>query len=264
MDWEITLEPASNSNFWTALCPIHHCRMQAETVPTRNGQFTRMWCPTQEDGTRCYVTYTTEQGEEAFKQYLGTVEKQLHPFYKHSTLIGYQCHCHKSLILKMSRSEANPGRLFFSCPWSMCRLFQWGDQSPTEKNRAWLLHESRDSQGYPKRGIDVVPVREQPIREQPTSSIPPFHHQDDALWKDCQKMPIFLADNSNKILSPRELLGLQYDKARDQDYRRKVYLSRYLAKSTKGYTASYSLSVKKSKRSQNHPISLFCKKVKYE
>lgn len=180
--------------------------MQAETVPTRNGQFTRMRCPDEQLGTRCHVTYTTEQGQDAFKHYLGVAEQQFHPFYKNTMLAGYLCHCHESLILKMSRSEANPGRLYFSCPWRMCDFFQRGDQTPTEKkNREWFLYESRDSQGYPKRGVDVVPVRNEPI-------LPNFQHTDDALWKECETIPIFLADNSNNILFPRELVSQSVSK----------------------------------------------------
>ena len=38
----------------------------------------------------------------------------------------------------MSHTEKNPGRLFFKCFSRQCPFFQWADQDPWGKNRAWL------------------------------------------------------------------------------------------------------------------------------
>ena len=38
----------------------------------------------------------------------------------------------------MSRTEKNPGRLFFKCYRRTCPFFQLADQDPRGQNRAWL------------------------------------------------------------------------------------------------------------------------------
>ena len=38
----------------------------------------------------------------------------------------------------MSRTDKNPGRLFFNCYRRTCPFFQWADQDPRGQNRAWL------------------------------------------------------------------------------------------------------------------------------
>ena len=49
-----------------------------------------------------------------------------------------RCHCCNPLALTMSRTEKNPGRLFFKCYRRVCPFFQWADQDPWGQNRAWL------------------------------------------------------------------------------------------------------------------------------
>lgn len=195
--------------------------MNVQVVSTRNGQsFQRMRCSTKEANTRCYITYSAERGAEELHQYLRTASRELHNFYKYTTLTGYLCFCGKSLILKMSQSANNPGRLYFSCPLNVCKFFQWGDQPPTEQNRHWLLHKSRDRDGYPKKGVDEVPVYTQPQCTYPT---------DEGLWDKCKIEPILLEDGgSNKILFPKEVAGFTYDKTKDLQYRQKIYHRRCL------------------------------------
>ena len=41
--------------------------------------------------------------------------------------------------MTMSHSEKNPGRLFFKCRKRQCEFFQWVDEHPRGKNRAWIL-----------------------------------------------------------------------------------------------------------------------------
>ena len=40
--------------------------------------------------------------------------------------------------MSMSHTEKNPGRLFFKCSRRICPFFQWVDEDPRGKNRAWL------------------------------------------------------------------------------------------------------------------------------
>ena len=58
------------------------------------------------------------------------------------------CYCERPLIMSQSRSEKNPGRLFFKCPKRNCKFFQWVDQEPRGIAKAWM-EGSRIQEGYP-------------------------------------------------------------------------------------------------------------------
>ena len=51
--------------------------------------------------------------------------------------------------MSQSRSEKNPGRLFFKCPKRNCKFFQWVDQEPRGIAKAWM-ERSRIQEGYPE------------------------------------------------------------------------------------------------------------------
>ena len=54
-----------------------------------------------------------------------------------------KCYCQRPLIMSMSRSEKNPGKFYFRCAKRQCDIFQWADEYPQTKVRAWLevIHE---------------------------------------------------------------------------------------------------------------------------
>ena len=76
--------------------------------------------------TKCYVTC----GKENLAAYLKAVEEQTQPVYD------------MSMILAMSKSENNPGRLYLKCPKRKCKLFQWINEPP--KGLAFKLLQARD------------------------------------------------------------------------------------------------------------------------
>ena len=71
-------------------------------------------CPMTRFNTKCYVTC----GKENLAAYLKAVEEQTQPVYD------------MSMILAMSKSENNPGRLYLKCPKRKCKLFQWINEPP--------------------------------------------------------------------------------------------------------------------------------------
>ena len=133
------------------------------------------------------------------------------------------------MALRMSHSPKNPGRLFLCCPARICRLFQWADQEPHPKVRQWIeegRHPSRDEEGYPKLGYDVV-------LGQPSSSfdnaVPqiPF---DEALWNECQAVKFLVTDTGNIIAAPRELEGRKYSRDGEVKLLQDLYRLRLMAK----------------------------------
>ena len=55
-------------------------------------------------------------------------EELTHPWY--AQIAPEKCACDLSMILAMSKSETNPGRLYLKCPKRSCKLFQWINESP--------------------------------------------------------------------------------------------------------------------------------------
>ena len=85
-------------------------------------------CPMTRFNTKCYVT----SSKENLVAYLKAVEEQTHPVYATIPPERFKCQCDLSMILAMSRSEKNPGRLYFKCPRKSCKLFQWINEPPKE------------------------------------------------------------------------------------------------------------------------------------
>jgi len=109
------------------LCPVHHEVMGKNTA--RNG-WLYFRCPT----TNCFV----RTGVEEAKEYLHAVENTLINLYKENCK-KLVCFCCEPLVLNMSGSEKNPGRIYFKCKGTeKCDFFQWGDETLSPKNRQWL------------------------------------------------------------------------------------------------------------------------------
>lgn len=60
----------------------------------------------------------------------------LHDYYPQKPRM---CYCNFPAVLRMSKSEKNPGRLYFKCRQpTQCEFFQWGDELPQGRKRAWI------------------------------------------------------------------------------------------------------------------------------
>ena len=95
-------------------------------------------CPTTRFDTKCYVTCSREN----LATYLKAVEEQTHPVYAQIPPERFKCQCDMSMILTMSKSEKNPGRLYLKCPKRRCELFQWINEPP--QGLAFKLLQAQD------------------------------------------------------------------------------------------------------------------------
>ena len=97
------------------LCPLHQSEaLQKKRLSQSTGSG---------NTTRCFVFC----GVECVEYYVHSTKRQLHEFYLENILDKMQCYCERPLIMSQSRSEKNPGRLFFKCPKRNCTFFQWAD-----------------------------------------------------------------------------------------------------------------------------------------
>ena len=106
---------------------------------TQYGHWKYYKCPVQ----NCFVSC----GVDNVEYYLESAKCQLHNFYLAKPMHVMKCYCHRPLIMSKSQSEKNSGRLFLKCPLCLCNFFQWVDQEPRGKTKAWL-EGSRVQEGY--------------------------------------------------------------------------------------------------------------------
>jgi len=123
------------------MCALHPEEfMERRQGDTQYGRWEYYKCPVQ----GCFVCCGVDDqihapGEKDNVQYyLDSVKRQLHEFYRRLPLDKIKCFCDRPLIMTMSHSEKNPGRLFLKCSKRWCDFFQWGDEVPRAKNRVWL------------------------------------------------------------------------------------------------------------------------------
>ena len=83
-------------------------------------------CPMTRFNTKCNVTC----GKENLAAYLKAVDEQTHPVYAQIAPEKFKCACDLSMILVMSQSEKNPGRLYLKCPKRSCKLLQLINEPP--------------------------------------------------------------------------------------------------------------------------------------
>ena len=76
--------------------------------------------------TKCYVTSTKAN----LSAYLKAVNEQPYPSYVEIAPEKFKCACDLSMVLAMSKSEQNSGRLYLKCPKRSCKLFQWINEPP--------------------------------------------------------------------------------------------------------------------------------------
>ena len=126
-------------------CPLHESEaLQKKKTVTQYGEWEYYKCPV----AKCFVSC----GVDRVEHYVDSAKRQLHQFYLENELEKMQCYCKRPLRMSQSQSEKNPGRLFFICPKRNCKFFQWVDQTPSKKVRAWLLENQHPSNhaGYPQ------------------------------------------------------------------------------------------------------------------
>ena len=123
-------------------CPVHpNDTLQKKETNTQYGHWEYYKCPVQ----NCFVSC----GVDNVEPYLDSVKRQLHKFYLAKPVHIIKCYCHRPLIMSLSQSEKNPGRLYLKCPKRWCDFFQWLDQEPRGKAKAWMEGGSIQ-EGYPR------------------------------------------------------------------------------------------------------------------
>ena len=111
----------------TPNCPLHVTReMAIKEITTVKGPSQLHFCPVRGCVISCFGT------NEDRDKFLDTVAHSLHHVYRNKQC-PLVCFCGDKLLLKMSKSEANPDRLFLSCRSKACKMFQWGDDWPHKK-----------------------------------------------------------------------------------------------------------------------------------
>ena len=131
-------------------CPVHDEALEKREADTQYGRWEYNKCPVQ----NCFVCCGVDDRIHApgtkdnVQYYLESIRNQLHFYFRELPLEQMKCFCDKGLILTMSHSEKNPGRLFFKCSKRWCDFFQWADEHPWTKNQAWLEDGIKVWQGH--------------------------------------------------------------------------------------------------------------------
>ena len=105
------------------VCPLHpQYEISGKRIRTKRGMSTLHCCPHEECPVACF---------EDLEVFLDAIAKTMHYPYRnpHHPLV---CYCNNLLSLRTSHSEKNPGRLYFTCRKSECKMFQWADEEPRE------------------------------------------------------------------------------------------------------------------------------------
>ena len=109
-------------------CPCCLVDMTFGSIQNKDGSvFEYFRCPWTHFNTKCYVT----SSKVNLAEYLKAVEAQTHPVYATIPPERFKCRCDLSMILAMSKSVQNPGRLYLKCPKRSCKLFQWVSELPS-------------------------------------------------------------------------------------------------------------------------------------
>ena len=112
-------------------CPVHpNDTLHKKETDTYFGHWEYYKCPVQ----NCFVSC----GVDNIEYYLESAKCQLHNFYLAKPMHVMKCYCHRPLIVSKFQSERNPGRLYLKCPKRWCDFFQWVDEEPRGKTKAWL------------------------------------------------------------------------------------------------------------------------------
>ena len=98
-------------------CPVHpNDTLQKKETNTQYGHWEYYICPVR----NCYDSC----GVDNVEYYLDSAKHKLHNFFLSKPVHIMECYCNRPLIMSMSQSEKNPGRLYFKCPKRWCNFFQ--------------------------------------------------------------------------------------------------------------------------------------------
>ena len=104
-------------------CPIHVTNV-LKARPTKKSGRVFFTCPEKTCPVFCF--------ENKLRDYCTSLTSKLLPLYKCFTPL---CQCDRPTTLKVSGSEKNPQRPYFSCKSDeQCKFFQWGDEELSDKN----------------------------------------------------------------------------------------------------------------------------------
>ena len=132
----------------------------------------------------CYVS----AGQDVANQYLQKVDHTLHDYYRERE--DLTCYCEREVLLIMSNSENNPGRLYFRCrqKGDKCNFFQWADLAPRGKVQMWLERGSpkHHQPKHREANVRIHPYRKPDSyirRSTPQRRPPPQQQQRNTYWK---------------------------------------------------------------------------------
>jgi len=112
-------------------CPRHPKQeLKKRETTTAYGRWSYYKCPVPE----CFAC----AGVDNIQCYVASGQRMLNDYYVQLPVEKMKCYCQRPLIMSMSRSEKNPGKFYFRCSKRQCDIFQWADEYPQTKVRAWL------------------------------------------------------------------------------------------------------------------------------
>jgi len=127
------------------ICPKHPTYLlEFNIIETRYGPWEYYKCP-QKDCLVCC-------GADKVANYQEQFEKQVAQFWLKNLEYKNKCFCRNPLILKISKSEKNPGRMYFGCRKKKCDFFNWADKNPSDKMARWINEEAEKPK--PQRKVE--------------------------------------------------------------------------------------------------------------
>ena len=119
---EPTVEVVQEKHYDWNVCPFHKCNLIVFEARTDGESYIK--CQVSE----CPIF----SHQHSVQYYMINVYEKLHESYlnRSKSLI---CKCEETVSLRVSKTEANPGRPYFSC--GDCRFFQWADVELSKRNK---------------------------------------------------------------------------------------------------------------------------------
>jgi len=139
------------------MCVIHPEEfLERRQTDTQYGRWEYYRCPVQGCFVCCGVDDRIHaQGEKDNVQYyLDSAQRQLHEFYHRLPVDNLKCFCERPLIMTLSHSENNPGRLFLKCSKRWCDFFQMGRSSPQGQKQNLVRRREKAMVGNPPQATE--------------------------------------------------------------------------------------------------------------
>lgn len=195
-------------------CFIHDCKLEKCTSQT-GWEYVK--CPMYD----CFI-FT---GLDKVNRYLKYVQDQIPVWYKWNKE-KLKCFCSEPLVLCESRSEQNPGRMYFKCQKNRCKFFQWGNEMPSCKNMGWL--RGSEQVGCKSPAPMYKSLYEKTLDEISESRPLLSVTGKDPLWDEVLATSIMVVDSTNEIVSPAELKGYRFTPSSREELLQYLYLTRKL------------------------------------